>query len=60
MSLHTYDDSDCSLPRKKMIAHLNTRLEPFRLGGLPPDWELRRQAMDRNEWAVFRRPSEVH
>ena len=58
MSLHTYDDGDARLPRRKMIAHVNAKLEAFRLGGLPPDWERHRQATDRKDWSALRSPPE--
>ena len=50
MSLHTYNDGNCDLPKGKMIAQVNTRLEAFHLGGLPPHWEQHRQATDRKVW----------
>ena len=58
ISLHTYNDSNSHLPRKKMLAHVSAKLEDFRLGGLPPDWDGHRQATDRRAWDAIGLPSE--
>ena len=58
MSLHAYDDSNAHLPRRKVIAHVDAKLETFRLGGLPPDWERHRQATDRKAWESCHSPGE--
>ena len=58
MSLHTYRDGSSGLPRDRMIAHVNAKLEDFRLGGLPQNWESHRQATDRQAWDFCRAPSD--
>ena len=55
---HTYNDGNCGLPRRKMIAHVNAKLKAFGLHGLPPNWDQHRQATDRKAWDACYSPPE--
>lgn len=55
---HTYNDGNCGLPRRKMIAHVNAKLKTFGLHGLPPNWDQHRQATDRKAWDTCYSPPE--
>ena len=57
-TLHTYNDGNCHLPRKKMIEHVNNMLHSFHLGGLPQGWERHGQATDQEEWRSCYSPEE--
>ena len=57
-SLYTYNDSNCNLPQKKMIDHVNTMLHSFHVGGLPRGWNQHRQATDQEAWRACYSPED--
>ena len=56
--LYAYNDSNCNLPQKKMIDHVNTMLHSFHVGGLPRGWNQHRQATDQEAWRACYSPED--